>query len=227
MQVLYLLALDLISETIGDGNSYGFRPQWSTADAIQQCFNVLSRKNSPQWILEGDIKSCFDRISHDWLLANVPMDRTILRKWLQAGYLEKHVLYATEAGTPQGGIASPILANVARYADDFVITGASPELLEQEVKPLVARFLAERGLELSTEKSCITHIEAGFDFLGQNVRKYNGGKTMLITPSRKNVKTFLDVYRHDVAGHSRVVRAATCLVDRRIAERPLKSYPAA
>src|ERR1022692_3061370 len=88
MQALYLLALDPIAETTADNNSYGFRQQRSCADAIEQCFNALSKPN-PQWILEGDIKSCFDRISHDWLLAHVPMDRAILQKWLKSGYMEK------------------------------------------------------------------------------------------------------------------------------------------
>ncbi len=99
-------------ETTADNNSYGFRQQGSCADAIEQCFNTLSKPN-PQWILEGDIKSCFDRISHDWLLAHVPMDRAILQKWLKSGYMEKHVLHETTDGTPQGGIISPALSNCA------------------------------------------------------------------------------------------------------------------
>src|SRR6202023_3465736 len=82
-QALYLLALDPVVETTADHNSYGFRQQRSCADAIGQCFNTLS-KDTPQWILEGDIKSCFDRISHDWLLAHVPLDRAILQKWLRS-----------------------------------------------------------------------------------------------------------------------------------------------
>ena len=111
-QALYLLALDPAVETTADHNSYGFRQQRSCADAIGQCFNTLSKDN-PEWVLEGDIKSCFDRISHDWLLAHVPMDRAIVRKWLKAGYLDKHVLHETSEGTPQGGIISPALANCA------------------------------------------------------------------------------------------------------------------
>jgi RNA-directed DNA polymerase len=111
-QALYLLALDPVVETTADNNSYGFRQQRSCADAIEQCFKALSQ-SIPQWILEGDIKSCFDRISHDWLLAHVPMDRAILRKWLKAGYMEKHVFHETADGTPQGGIISPALANCA------------------------------------------------------------------------------------------------------------------
>ena len=219
MQALYLLALEPIAETTGDLNSYGFRRERSTADAIAQCYTVLGPKRSASWILEGDIKACFDRISHDWLLAHVPMDKPILRKWLKAGFMERHVLHATDEGTPQGGPLSPVLANLAldglerllrerfpkpksgynakvnlvRYADDFVITGASKELLEHEVQPLVEQFLRARGLELSPEKTSITHIEDGFDFLGQNVRKYNG--KILIKPSKKNVHAFLDKVR--------------------------------
>jgi RNA-directed DNA polymerase len=219
-QALHLLALDPVVETTADRNSYGFRQQRSCADAIEQCFKTLVKPH-PQWILEGDIKSCFDRISHDWLLAHVPMDRAILQKWLKAGYLDKHVLHETTDGTPQGGIISPALANYAldgverllkekfptskhlpslggkvpcvnliRYADDFVITGRTKELLEGEIKPLVEEFLQKRGLELSPTKTVITHVEKGFDFLGQNVRKYPNGK-LLIKPSKKNVKVFL------------------------------------
>jgi RNA-directed DNA polymerase len=158
----------------------------------------------------------FDHISHDWLLSHVPMDQEILRKWLKAGYIETGKLFPTEAGTPQGGIISPTLANMTldgleaelmthfgskgsrqagkykvnlvRYADDFVITGSSKELLENEVKPLVASFLAARGLELSPEKTRITHIAKGVDFLGQNVRSFNG--RIIVTPSKKNIQAF-------------------------------------
>lgn len=114
MQALYLLALAPIAEVRADPNSYGFRPERSTADAIEQCFKALAKANSPEWGLEGDIKSCFDRISHDWLLAHVPRERAMLQKWLKAGFMEQHVLYPTEEGTPQGGIISPTLANLAR-----------------------------------------------------------------------------------------------------------------
>ena len=219
MQALYLLALDPIAETTSDPNSYGFRKARSPADAIEQCFTALGKTRSPQWILEGDIKACFDRISHEWLLAHIPMEKSILRKWLKAGFIEKHVLHPTEEGTPQGGICSPVIANLAldglerkllerypkpktgynakvnyvRFADDFIVTGISKELLEQEVKPLIEQFMRERGLTLSPEKTVITHINDGFDFLGQHVRKYNG--KLIIKPSRKNVSTFLQKVR--------------------------------
>ena len=113
MQALHLLALEPISETLADKNSYGFRPKRSLHDAIGQCFIVLSRKTSAQWILEGDIKACFDEISHEWLRNNVIMDKKILEQWLDAGFMEKEVFQRTLEGTPQGGIASPCLANIA------------------------------------------------------------------------------------------------------------------
>jgi RNA-directed DNA polymerase len=113
MQALYLLALDPIAEETGDPNSYGFRSERSTADAIGQCFNALSHKHCAQWILKCDIRACFDMISHQWLMTNIPMEKVILRQWLKAGYIDKHVFNATEAGVPQGGIASPVIANLA------------------------------------------------------------------------------------------------------------------
>ncbi len=220
MQALYLLSIDPISETLGDPNSYGFRKERSTADAIEQAFAALSRKNSAEWILEGDIKACFDKISHQWLLAHIPMEKSILSTWLKAGFIDKNVFHPTEEGTPQGGICSPVLANMTldglekklrekypkpdrgsskkkinfvRFADDVIVTGKSKEVLENEVKPLIEAFMRERGLELSPEKTLITHIEDGFDFLGQHLRKYNG--KLLITPSRKNIHSFLEGIR--------------------------------
>jgi RNA-directed DNA polymerase len=111
-QALHLLALDPIAETTADLNSYGFRKARSVADAIGHCCNTLSRRVAAQWILEGDIKSCFDEISIEWLLSHIPMDRAILRKWLKAGFIERQVHYPTSAGTPQGGIISPVLMNL-------------------------------------------------------------------------------------------------------------------
>ena len=221
MQALYLLALEPVSETTADSNSYGFRKERSAGDAREQCFCVLAKTASPEWILEGDIKGCFDHISHDWLLENIPMDKVMLKKWLKCGFVFNKELFPTEEGTPQGGIISPTLANMTldglqamlaekyyrksvkgqvyypkvhmvRYADDFIITGRTREALE-EIKPLVENFLAGRGLTLSEEKTKITHIEEGFDFLGYNIRKYNG--ILLIKPSKKSLKGFMEKIR--------------------------------
>src|ERR1700678_3835997 len=171
MQALYLLALEPVAETTADPNSYGFRPKRFTADALTQCCNALGRDSSAQWVLEGDIKGSFDHISHHWMLKHVPTDKQVLQKWLRVGYIENRTLFPTEAGTPQGGIISPTLANMTldglemllakhfprqkpkdskrrrpkvnlvRYADDFIITGDSKRLLLNEVRPLVRRFL--------------------------------------------------------------------------------------
>ena len=105
MQALYLLALDPIAETLGDPNSYGFRKERAPADAMEQCFNVLARRHAPQWILEGDIRACFDAFSHAWLGAHMPMERAILQKWLKAGFMDKHVLSPTETGYRKGASA--------------------------------------------------------------------------------------------------------------------------
>ena len=95
MQALYLLALEPVSETMADNNSYGFRKERSAADAIGQCFCALAKDASPQWILEGDIKGCFDHISHEWLLNNIPMDKVMLRKWLKCGFIFNKELFST------------------------------------------------------------------------------------------------------------------------------------
>lgn len=216
MQALYLLALDPVAETLLDKRMYGFRKARSTKDAIERCFKILRHPSAAPWILEGDIKGCFDHISHKWLLTHVPMNTGMLHKWLKAGVLEQGALYPTEEGTPQGGIISPTLMNLTLngmssslrkrfprkqrtmatdqvytvvYADDFVVTAKSQDILEETVLPFVSDFLGERGLGLSMEKTHTTHIDMGFDFLGQNIRKY-GGKLM-ITPSAKSQKALM------------------------------------
>ena len=233
MQTLYKFSLEPIAETYADPNSYGFRIGRSTHDAIEQCFTDLNKGKSPKWILEGDIKGCFDHISHQWLLENIPMDTQILEKWLKCGYVETQKLFPTDEGTPQGGTISPTLMNMTldglerllhdrlptrkkvngkthcnkmnfvRYADDFIITGESPEFLREKVLPIVREFLTERGLQLSEEKTVITHIGEGFDFLGKNIRKYNG--KLLIRPCKSAVKSFLGKVR-DIIKSSKSIK---------------------
>jgi len=216
-QALHLLSLEPVSEMLADKHTYGFRPLKSTADAIEQCFTVLARKTSAQWILEGDIKACFDSISKSWLCENTPMDKIMLRKWLDAGYIDKGEFYPTEQGVAQGGPISPALllvtlsgmestikrsvnskdkVNVVVYADDFIVTGATKEVLENKVKPAIEGFLRERGLTLSQEKTKLTHINEGFDFLGVNIRKYKS--KLIMKPAKSNVKRFLVTMRETI-----------------------------
>lgn len=219
MQALHALALDPVAEATADRYSFGFRTGRCAQDACQKLFGLLSQRVSPQWVLEGDIKGCFDNISHEWLMENVPMDKAIMAQFLKAGFMEQGGWHETESGTPQGGVISPIYCNLAldgmerllderfmltpsgnrakradrnkvhvvRYADDFVVTAATPEVAE-EAKSLLVPFLAERGLGLSREKTLTTHIDEGFDFLSWNFRKY-GGK-LIIKPSKGAVKAF-------------------------------------
>ncbi|MCS2947026.1 group II intron reverse transcriptase/maturase [Bacteroides sp. BFG-638] len=239
MQALYLMALDPVTEATADANSYGFRKYRSTADAIDALHRWLSRDCSAQWILEGDIKGCFDHISHEWLLDNVRIDKLILEKWLKSGVVFNKLLQPTVEDTPQGGIISPTLANATldgmermlkakykgsyidgrlyypkvncvRYADDFIVTADKRETLE-EIKRMLIGFLGERGLTLSEEKTRITHISEGFDFLGFNVRKYNG--TLLIKPSYKSQKRFTEKLHEVVLGKNKTVAQQKLIED--------------
>ncbi len=206
MQALYAQALQPWAETTADTTSFGFRLYRSAQDAAGYLFICLSKDNSAPYVLEGDIKSCFDAIPHEWLLENIPMDKKVLAEFLKAGYIYEGVYHNATMGTAQGGILSPILANMTldgmktllknqfknkkvnlvRYADDWVITAESREVAEQ-VKVAIEGFLAERGLSISEEKTKIVHIDEGFDFLSWNFRKF-GGK-LLIKPSKKAVAT--------------------------------------
>nr|QNO47319.1 hypothetical protein JEFCCPNJ_00001 [Methanosarcinales archaeon ANME-2c ERB4] len=221
MQALHAIALQPIAETTADPRSFGFRLHRSTQDVRQYGFCCLGGKHSAKWVLEGDIKGCFDNINHDWLLDNIPMDKSTLKQFLKAGFVYNRHLNPTTAGTPQGGIISPILANMTldgmeksissvyhvgkngkidksrynpdkvnfvRYADDFIVTANSEEIA-MELAELIKEFLKERGLELSEEKTHITHIDDGFDFLGWNFRKYT--EKLLIKPSRKSNRNII------------------------------------
>jgi RNA-directed DNA polymerase len=221
MQALYALALQPIAETTADPRSFGFRMHRSTQDARQYAYCCLGGKHSAKWVLEGDIKGYFDNINHDWLLTNILMDKSTLKQFLKAGFVYNRHLNPTTAGTPQGGIVSPILANMTldglekaissvyhvgkngkidkirynphkvnfvRYADDFIVTADSEETAKELAK-LIKELLKERGLELSEEKTHITHIDDGFDFLGWNFRKYR--EKLLINPSKKSIENII------------------------------------
>lgn len=217
MQALQLLGLEPVAETIADTVSFGFRKFRGAQDAMSYGFSVLCRKDSPQWILEGDIKGCFDNISHIWLQKNIFMDSKVLKQFIKCGYIYGKELYPTINGTPQGGIISPTLANMTldgmeylikqkfwsntkgtisvknnkkkihliRYADDFIVTATDKETLII-IKDMLREFLEERGLVLSEEKTKLTSINEGFEFLGWNFRKYNG--KLVIKPSDKSIR---------------------------------------
>ena len=233
MQALYALALAPVSETTADTKSFGFRKGRCAQDACEYTFTALSRSFSPQWVLEGDIKGCFDHISHDWLIQHIPMDKSVLKQFLKAGFVFQHELFPTDEGTPQGGVISPILANMAldgmqkvlsdrfhtnrlgnvdirfknahkvnlvRYADDFIVTAATKEIAE-EAKKIIRDFLQTRGLELSEEKTVITHIDDGFDMLGWTFRKFKG--KLIVKPSKKALKVLKSALSETILGRGK------------------------
>lgn len=201
-------------------SSYGFRPKRSTQDAIVNLFTKLSSRSTRQWIFEGDFKGCFDNLNHQYImdcLTGFPAKETIY-KWLKAGYVDNNSFNNTDSGTPQGGLVSPLLANIAlhgmeeelgiryyldrgnhilarnsvgvvKYADDFVVVCKTKEEainMYEKLKP----YLDKRGLTLADDKTKVTHISEGFDFLGFNLRQYksNKGMQLLIKPSKTSVK---------------------------------------
>lgn len=207
-QAIVKNALEPAWEAQFEQHSYGFRPGRSVHDAIAQCFNRLQGTRKDNWVLDADIKAAFDNINHGFVmkrLGHVP-GRELVKQWLAAGYVEADVFNDTESGVPQGGVISPLLANIAmdgletlvgkcgfiRYADDFVITARTKEQL-LAVLPQIEIFLAERGLCLNSEKTQIRSITDGFDFLGFNLRRY--GSKCLIKPQKKKVLNMLQEVR--------------------------------
>jgi len=214
-------ALEPAWEARFERTSHGFRPGRGCHDAIEEIFQLARAGGKKHWVVDADIAGAFDHIDHEYLLktiGNVP-GRELIRQWLKAGYREDGILHDTDAGTPQGGVISPLLANIAlhgmeealgiaykyggknrtgravvRYADDFVVFCESREDAERVVD-LLRDWLAVRGLCLSEEKTRIVHLSEGFDFLGFNVKHYKASTTrtgykLLIKPSRASVARF-------------------------------------
>jgi len=207
-------ALEPSWEARFEGSSYGFRPGRSGHDAIVKTYLFACPDRRKKWVVDADIEGAFDHIDHDYLLktiGDVP-GRELIRQWLKAGYVDKGVFHESKEGTPQGGVISPLLANIAlhgmekalgvrfnkqgesignravvRYADDFVVFCESEEDAIRVID-ILREWLAIRGLRLSEEKTRIVHLTEGFDFLGFTIRHYENrrartGYKLLITPS--------------------------------------------
>jgi RNA-directed DNA polymerase len=181
--------------------SYGFRPGRSVHDAIEQCWTLLNGRTRRPWILDADLKSAFDKISHEHILERVgPVPgRHLVKEWLKAGYVEADFFHTTDSGTPQGGIISPLLLNVAlqglhqalgpaygyvRYADDFIVCAGNHEQIEA-AQSITEEWLKPRGLTLHPEKTRIVHIKDGFNFLSFSLRHYKG--KCLVKPQKEKV----------------------------------------
>ncbi len=207
-------------EAVFEQHSYGFRLGRSCQDAMGQCYLRLLQGRDT-WVLEADIKGFFDNIAHESILSlvsNFPK-RELIKGWLKAGFVFQGKLNSTEQGTPQGGVISPLLANiglhgletfikttnpklgVVRYADDFIVTARDRESL-LTAQNLIQAWMSSRGLELSAEKTIITSMEDGFDFLGFNSRHYDG--KLLIKPSKKKVLAFCKRIGEEIKHHQGV-----------------------
>lgn len=230
VQALYHLGVEPVVETRSDPNSFGFRKNRSTHDAITAIRSHLDKNTHPHWILEADIRKCFDRIDHEFLMKHTPIcHKMVLKQWLKSGIMEELNYIAIDEGTPQGGIMSPTLCNVAlngieglikkenplkkgispgvhviRYADDMIITSKTKEIAIKN-KKILSEFLIERGLELNENKTLLTHIKTGFDFLGFNIKrvpwnpkfnqKTDQETVLIIKPSEKGVNKLKDTMR--------------------------------
>ena len=205
-QAIVKNALEPEWESQFETNSYGFRPGRSCHDAIEQCFLRL-KKGRHTWVLDADIKGFFDNVAHESIQKNIgsfPCSE-LIKEWLKAGFIDEGEYNPTETGTPQGGVISPLLANIGlhgleeyinninpklgiiRYADDFIVTAKDKESLERMLI-LIKQWLSQRGLKISEEKTRIVHIDDGFNFLGFNLRHYSG--KLLIKPQKEKVLTF-------------------------------------
>lgn len=211
-----------------EGISYGFRPGRSPHDAIEKIYSIVRPNTKKKWALDADIKGCFDNIAHEPLLraiGNFPA-RKLISLWLKAGYVDKGIFHNTETGTPQGGVISPLLANIAlhgmeevlgvkynyrnwligkravvRYADDFLVFCEPKEDAEKSAQ-IINEWLGKRGLSLSTEKTRIIHLSEGFDFLGFNIKHYavtntKTGLKLLIKPSKKSLQAIRQELRQN------------------------------
>jgi RNA-directed DNA polymerase len=221
-------ALEPRWEAIFEASSYGFRPGRSCHDAISQIAILTQGSRRKKWVVDADIKGAFDNISHEYVLNAIGKmpGKELIKQWLKAGYVEHKSWHPTDAGTPQGGVISPLLANIAlhgmeealsikynaegynrenralvRYADDFVVFCENKTDAEQVIDTL-NKWLTMRGLALSEDKTRIVHLTEGFDFLGFNIRQYNSvrsrtGAIRLITPSKEAIQRHRDMMRDE------------------------------
>ncbi len=210
MQNVVKNALEPCWEAQFEEHSYGFRPGRGCHDAIEQCFCLLNpspRSSNNTWVLDADISGFFDNINHEVILESIKHfpGRKLILNWLKAGYMHKSVINPTNTGTPQGGVISPLLANIGlhglqhylqevnpkigfiRYADDFIVTARTLEEINA-IREHLEIWLKSRGLKLNPAKTCIVNIQSGFNFLGFNLRRYHG--KLLIKPQKQDVLEF-------------------------------------
>ncbi len=225
IQTLYSYALDPIAESLGDRNSYAYRKGRSSYDINARIINIFSGADAPEWVLLADVKACYDSMCHDWIMKHIPLPHVILREFLKSGFVFGGQRYLTDAGIGLGEPLSPIVANMVldglqqyvysrlyptgeidfkngyllRYADDIVIASRTGETAYR-IKGYVQEFLHERGLELSEEKTLITHTSQGFTFMKREYWKE--GCRLFAKPSRKAVEIFMGNIKETIENYT-------------------------
>lgn len=213
MQALYAFSLDPVAESTADKKSFAFRKGRSIYDAHACLCRALEEEDAPEWIVRADVRACYDSLSQEWLLAHISMDRKVLREFLKAGVAFEGELFPTDVGISQGASLSPILGNMAldglqaflyeqlypegavdygggdlvRFADDILITARSRAQADR-ILGLLKRFLAVRGLKLNWDKTYISKVELGFEFLSRWYQREEG--VLVVRPSDRAVKKF-------------------------------------
>ena len=202
---LLLIAMDPVVETLADAHSYGFRKHRSSQDVVKDIMSRFGFDRGNVWVLKADIKECFDHLSHDWILNNAPAARKILRPILQCGYYYKGEKFPTTEGVPQGGVVSPLFTTLLlcgfedvlkrkypgarlemiRFVDDFLFASDDKDLLGL-VRADLAAWLSERGLWLSENKTFITHINNGVDYIGWHFQRSESG--LIVSPTEQSVR---------------------------------------
>lgn len=224
MQALYAFSLDPVAESTADKKSFAFRKGRSIYDAHACLCRALEGTGAPEWIVRADVRACYDSLSQEWLLAHIPMDRKVLREFLKAGVAFGGELFPTEVGISQGASLSPILGNMAldglqaylyeqlypnrspdygggdltRFADDMIITARSRAQAEL-ILELLEQFLAARGLKLNWDKTYISKVSLGFEFLSRWYRREDS--VLVVRPSDQAVKRFENSLESFILGH--------------------------
>lgn len=224
---LYAHILDPISESTADKKSFAFRKGRSALDAHSFVCDSVKYPDSPEWILISDVKSCYESISHKWIMDNIPINKKVLYSFLKAGFIFGKELFPTEHGVSLGMSISQIIANMSldglqkiifdlqfsksinysngnfiRYADDIIVTSKTREFAIK-IKSAIERFLSIRGMKLSEKKTKIVHISQGFDFLSRHYYKQDG--IFYVIPSSKAIKSFEDNLQNFIINKSKQI----------------------
>ena len=226
MQCLYAFALDPVAEAWGDRKSFAYRKGRSFFDLNEHIKQALSGNDAPEWIFIGDVRQCYENISHDWAMQHIPMAPRVLRQFLKAGFVFGGKLFPMDTGVGIGCSISPIVANMTldglqqhiydrlypdksnidyadgdlmRYADDILVMARTEETA-RKIRGYIAEFLEERGLALSLEKSRIVHVSQGFTFMSRTY--FKSGNRLFARPSNSAIERMMTTLRDTIEGYS-------------------------